>query len=103
MGVCDQLDHRILLARDDPRLKITEDEDYYTVELIKSCKHYVLPSDDVKLLPIPSVSAEDLCTYFLNEISTAIRNNGFADNITTLHVRVDEGIGQGAGCDISLA
>lgn len=103
MGVCDRLDHRILLAMDDPRLKITKDDGYYTVELIKSCKHYVLPADDVKLLPIPSVSAEDLCKYFLNEISTAIRNNGFADNITNLHVRVDEGIGQGAGCNISLA
>jgi 6-pyruvoyltetrahydropterin/6-carboxytetrahydropterin synthase len=103
MEICDRLDHRILLAMDDPRLKITEDEGYYTVELIKSCKHYVLPKDDIKSLSIPSVSAEDLCKYFLREISTAIRNNGFADNITILHVRVDEGIGQGAGCDISLA
>lgn len=101
--ICERLDHRILLAKYDPRLKITEDEGYYTVELIKSCKHYVLPVDDVKLLPIPSVSAEDLCKYFLSEISTAIRSNGFADNITALHVRVDEGIGQGAGCNISLA
>lgn len=103
MEICDRLDHRILLAMNDPRLKITEEEGYYTVELVKSCKHYVLPKDDVNSLPIPSVSAEDLCKYFLSEISTAIRNNGFADNITNLHVRVDEGIGQGAGCDISLA
>jgi len=30
------------------------------------------------------------------------KNNGFADNITTLHMRVDIVIGQVAGCDISL-
>lgn len=39
----------------------------------------------------------------LNEISTDISNNGFADNITILHVHIDKGIGQWAGYDINLA
>lgn len=102
MEICDSLDHMVLLARNDPRLKITEDNGYHTVEIIKSCKHYVLPGDDVVMLPISSVSAEDLCKYFLSELSSALKKNGYADNITVLHLRVDEGIGQGAGCSISL-
>ncbi|MDF1557682.1 MAG: 6-pyruvoyl tetrahydropterin synthase family protein [ANME-2 cluster archaeon] len=100
--ICNRLDHRILVAKNDPRLKITQDNGYYTVEIIKSCKHYVLPGDDVLLLPIPSVSAEDLCQYFIKEISSVIKNGGSADNITALHVRVDEGVGQGAGCSMDL-
>ncbi len=100
--ICDRLDHRILVAENDPRLKITEEQGHYTVEILKSCKHYVLPEDDVLLLPINSVSAEDLCKYFIKEISAGIKGNGSADNITDLHVRVDEGIGQGAGCNMDL-
>jgi 6-pyruvoyltetrahydropterin/6-carboxytetrahydropterin synthase len=100
--ICDRLDHRILIAKNDPRLKITQDKGYYTVEIINSCKYYVLPADDVTLLPISSVSAEDLCRYLLMETSTGIKNNGFADNMTSLHIRLDEGIGQGAGCSLVL-
>lgn len=100
--ICDRLDHRVLIARNDPRLKIEEEEYQYIIEVIKHCKHYVLPRDDVLLLPVSSVSAEDLCRYLLSEISSCLKNNGFADNITSLHVRVDEGIGQGAGCSLNL-
>lgn len=100
--ICDRLDHRVLMAGNDPRLKITENSNHYTMEVLQSCKHYVLPRDDVLLLPIPSVSAEDLCRYLLAEISSGLIMHGFATNITSLHVRVDEGIGQGAGCSMSL-
>lgn len=100
--ICDRLDHRVLVAKNDPRLKITEENGHYHVEIVKSCKHYVLPCDDVLLLPIHSASAEDICKYFLHEISAGIMGIGSADNITSLLVRVDEGIGQGAGCTIDF-
>ncbi|MEA3294832.1 MAG: 6-pyruvoyl tetrahydropterin synthase family protein [Euryarchaeota archaeon] len=100
--ICDRLDHRVLMARNDPRLKIKEDANYFNIEIIKSCKHYVLPADDIILLPISSVSAEELCKYFLNEILTSIKKNNHADNITAIHVRLDEGIGQGAGCSLQV-
>lgn len=100
--ICDRLDHRVLMARNDPRLTIKEDANYFNIEIIKSCKHYVLPADDIILLPISSVSAEELCKYFLNEIITSIKKNNHADNITAIHVRLDEGIGQGAGCSLQV-
>jgi 6-pyruvoyltetrahydropterin/6-carboxytetrahydropterin synthase len=102
MEICDRLDHRILVAKDDGRLTINENNGNVSIEISKSCKHYVLPRDDVLLLPIPSASAEDICKYFLEEISSAIKTNGFAHNLSSLHVRVDEGIGQGAGCSVIL-
>jgi 6-pyruvoyltetrahydropterin/6-carboxytetrahydropterin synthase len=98
--ICDRLDHRVLIAEKDPRLRI-EKKGSVAIEIIESKKKYVLPSEDVVFLPTGSVSAEDLCKYFTSGIAKALRSNG-AENITKIHVRVDEGIGQGAGCEFEM-
>ncbi len=98
--ICDRLDHRVLIAEKDQRLRIQK-KDEISVEIIGNNKRYVLPSEDVVFLPINSVSAEDLCTYFTKEIAVALKSSG-ADNVKKLEVRVDEGIGQGAGCEYKM-
>lgn len=95
--ICDRLDHRVLIAEKDPRLLITKN-DSVSIEIIESKKKYVLPLEDIMFLPTKSVSAEDLCKYFTLNLAKALEL-GKADNITKIHVRVDEGIGQGAGCE----
>ncbi len=98
--ICDRLDHRVLIADKDPRLRI-EKKGSVSIEIIESKKKYVLPSEDVVFLPTGSVSAEDLCKYFTSGIAKALKSNG-VENITKIHVRVDEGIGQGAGCEFEM-
>ena len=98
--ICDRLDHRILIAEKDPRLNIKKSSSV-SVEIIKNKKIYMLPLEDIMFLPTRSVSAEDLCKYFTSNIAEALRAVG-ADNIRKIHIRVDEGIGQGAGCDYDL-
>ncbi len=98
--ICDRLDHRVLIAEKDPRLRI-EKKGSVSIEIIESKKKYLLPSEDVVFLPTGSVSAEDLCKYFTSGIAKALKSNG-AENITKIHVRVDEGIGQGAGCEFEM-
>jgi 6-pyruvoyltetrahydropterin/6-carboxytetrahydropterin synthase len=98
--ICDRLDHRVLIAEKDPRLRI-EKKGSVSIEIIESKKKYMLPSEDVVFLPTKSVSAEDLCKYFTSGIAKALKSNG-AENITKIHVRVDEGIGQGAGCEFKM-
>lgn len=98
--ICDRLDHRVLIAEKDPRLRI-EKKGSVSIEIIESKKKYLLPSEDVVFLPTCSVSAEDLCKYFTSGIAKALKSNG-AENITKIHVRVDEGIGQGAGCEFEM-
>jgi 6-pyruvoyltetrahydropterin/6-carboxytetrahydropterin synthase len=95
--ICDRLDHKILIAEKDPRLLINK-SDSVSIEIIKSKKKYVLPFEDIMFLPTRSASAEDLCQYFTANIKTALESSG-ADNIKKITVRVDEGIGQGAGCE----
>ena len=94
--ICDRLDHKVLIAEKDPRLLITKN-DSVSIEIIESKKKYVLPLEDIMFLPTKSVSAEDLCKYFC--VKSGKGPGQIADNITKIHVRVDEGIGQGAGCE----
>jgi len=96
--ICDRLDHRVLIAEKDPRLLIGTAKEV-SVDIIESHKRYVLPSEDVVFLPTASVSAEDLCKYFSSGIAKALWGE---DNIRKIHVRVDEGIGQGAGCELDM-
>lgn len=96
-GICDRLDHRVLIAEKDPRLLITKN-DGVSIEIIESKKKYILPFEDIMFMPTKSVSAEDLCKYFTLNLANALELCK-ADNITKIHVRVDEGIGQGAGCE----
>ncbi|NJD75919.1 MAG: hypothetical protein FIB08_02310 [Candidatus Methanoperedens sp.] len=97
-GICDRLDHKVMVAEKDPRLRI-EKKEGVSIEVIESKKRYVLPAEDIVFLPIKSVSAEDLCKYFSAGIAKELKANG-ADNIKKINVRVDEGIGQGAGCEL---
>ena len=99
-NICDRLDHRVIIAERDPRLRIEKRKEV-SIEIIEGKKRYVLPAEDVVFLPTKSVSAEDLCKYFTAEIANELRANG-AENLKKIHVRVDEGIGQGAGCEFEL-
>ncbi len=93
--ICAPLDHRVLLASLDNDLQIEKrDKGQISVVVGKQQKRYVFPIEDVVLLPINSASAEDLSSYLLDQLSDKLAN----ENIKEIHVRVDEGLGQGAGC-----
>ncbi len=93
--ICEPLDHRILLASLDGDIQINKvDKETILVVVGKKEKRYAFPVEDVILLPIHSVSAEDLCSYILGQLSDRIKT----DHIRELYVRLDEGLGQGAGC-----
>ncbi len=93
--ICNPLDHRVLLASLDDDLHIQQiDEEHISVTVGKRRKRYVLPIEDVALLPTNSMSAEDLCSYILDQLSSKIG----ASNVKEIYVRLDEGLGQGAGC-----
>ncbi|MGZ4948791.1 MAG: 6-pyruvoyl trahydropterin synthase family protein [Halobacteriota archaeon] len=98
--ICEPLDHRVLLASMDSDVQIRKiDEDHISALVGKQAKRYVFPAEDVVLLPINSASAEDLCSYFLDQLSGKLDG----DHIKEIHVRLDEGLGQGAGCSRCLS
>lgn len=93
--ICDRLDHRVIVAKNDPRLHITENDDSVTVDI--GGKTYCFPIEDVVFIPTESTSAESLCEYVASELARQM-----GPNINKIEVRIDEGIGQGAGCVLNL-
>jgi 6-pyruvoyltetrahydropterin/6-carboxytetrahydropterin synthase len=92
--ICEALDHKTLIASQDADIHIEETKTGdITVIVVKSGKRYSFPKEDVSILPVQSVSAEDLCAYLLNELCNKLD----LATITEVSVRLDEGLGQGAG------
>ena len=92
-GICDRLDHRMLLPRDNPRLAVSEEGPSLFVRYRE--KTYMFPRQDVVVLPIPNTTAEMLAQWIGGEIETALRERG-ATNLTMLEVEVEESFGQSA-------
>ena len=94
-GVCDRLDHRMLLPTGNPLLTLREEGASLVVSY--RAKTYVFPREDVVRLPIPNTTAERLAEWIGGEIETALRELG-ARGLTALEVEVEESFGQSAIC-----
>jgi len=92
--ICETLDHKTLLASRDADIQITNTETGdIALTVGTSRKRYCFPKEDVVMLPIDSVSAEDLCSYLLDVLCNKLD----LSTIVEVSVRLDEGLGQGAG------
>ncbi|MGA2883902.1 MAG: 6-carboxytetrahydropterin synthase [Halobacteriota archaeon] len=92
--ICEALDHKILLASRDADVKIRNTGAGDIAVTVGKCgKRYCFPREDVFMLPISSASAEDLCSFLLDELCNKLD----LSTITEVSVRLDEGLGQGAG------
>ena len=96
--ICSRFDHHIMIAENDPRLHITKNNDNAVINIGE--KTYQLPIEDIVFIPIDSTSAESLCVYVAGELARMIETSDH--RVSRLEVRIDEGIGQGAGCTIYL-
>ena len=88
--VCDELDHKILLPKGNPDLKVDHKEGKVLVTM--GDKEYSFPEEDVLELDIPSATAEALARYILDRIAPKLER----DNLEEIDLGLDEGVGQGA-------
>ncbi len=93
--ICSSLDHHVIIARNDPRIKIRTEGDGVIVDIGE--KNYRFLADDVVFVPIDSTSAESLSEYVASRIASRM-----GPNVSQIEVWIDEGIGQGAGCVLDL-
>jgi 6-pyruvoyltetrahydropterin/6-carboxytetrahydropterin synthase len=98
VDLCSSLRERTLLARDNPRFELVRD-DGLEIEFRLCGQRYVLPRQDVLLLPIDNVSVEQLAAYATEQLAGALRSQPVA---TALEVTIEESPGQGASCYRSL-
>ncbi len=102
--ICDKLDHRLLIPVQNELIdfkdfskesdSIDELEKRKTVSFKVDGKGYSVPADDCVFLDLPYTSAEELSKYFAIELACELSKN--YDNLVSLSVCVNEGIGQGA-------
>lgn len=93
--VCDMLDHRMLLPRDNPLLQLRRDEASISVRYKK--KLYVFPTEDVVILPIPNTTAECLARWVAEQLAAAI-GPAHQPGLELLEVEIEESFGQAAIC-----
>ena len=94
--VCKSLDHKLLLPKDHPHLRYSVEGDHiHLVYSYRGCKkEYKLPLEDVLLLPLKGITAEELSLY----ITEVVKENLLkldVDNIEWIEVTLHEGLGQG--------
>ncbi|MFQ6127450.1 MAG: 6-pyruvoyl tetrahydropterin synthase family protein [Thermoplasmata archaeon] len=93
--IVEELDHRVLLPGKSPLMKIKKGS---TISISVGEKSYHFPSEDVRILDIGAVSAENLADYVLRKLTDEI---GIPENVSSISVGVDEGPGQGAWASVT--
>ena len=86
-----ELDHRVLLPRDNPKLAIAEKNGSVHVAF-DGQPRYVFPAGDCIILPIPNTTVEMLAQDLAGRVRSELR----AMHLRTIEVEVEENFGQSA-------
>lgn len=93
-AICDSLDHRLLIPMQNDLIEFKDSEISKTAHFKVDGKGYSIPSEDCVFLDLPYTSAEELSKYFTNRLVMELSKT--YDNLSSISVCVNEGIGQGA-------
>lgn len=92
--LCDEIDHRVLLPLENPKLTIEADEQTVRVAY-QSVPRYLFPRRDCALLPIPNTTVEMLARYLVGRVRDELHEAG-ATGLRSLEIEVEENFGQSA-------
>lgn len=92
--VCDSLDHRLLLPKKNNQLQIFDEKTHWKI-IPPDEKWFVIPKEDVLLLPIENTSAERLSIYIAQEIKAKVKQK-WQFEFSAFEVEVEETPGQSA-------
>jgi 6-pyruvoyltetrahydropterin/6-carboxytetrahydropterin synthase len=91
--ICDELDHRVLLAMNNPLIEIKQEGESVSVRY--KHRHFLFPIEDVVLLPIPNTTAEMLAEYICGRALEELPKLG-ARHLEAIEIEVEESFGQSA-------
>jgi 6-pyruvoyltetrahydropterin/6-carboxytetrahydropterin synthase len=86
--IIDKLDHKVIL----PKVKVKKENK--KVKIVEDKKEYSFPVEDVMLLALESITAENLVAYLLKEFIKELKLVKIK-SITGIELGLDEGWGQG--------
>lgn len=93
--ICQEWDEKVILAAKCPHMKIQKDS-AGELDFTLCGKHYVLPKDEVILLPIDNVVTEALACEFSRQLVAKLDPRVLRAPVTQLELKVEEITGQGA-------
>ena len=98
--LCDEIDHKVLLPLQNPKLQIAEEGESVTVAY-EGKPRYVFPRADCALLPVPNTTVEMLAELLASRLRTELVATG-ASGVTAIEMEVEENFGQSAVYRVGL-
>jgi 6-pyruvoyltetrahydropterin/6-carboxytetrahydropterin synthase len=93
-GLCDEIDHKVLLPLQNPKIQIGEQGESITVAY-EGTPRYLFPKKDCSLLPIPNTTVEMLAELLAGRFRAELEQLG-ARGLTAIEMEVEENFGQTA-------
>ena len=100
-GLCDEIDHKVLLPLNNPRVQVAEEGESITVAYDHRPR-YLFPAGDCALLPIPNTTVEMLAQHLTAKLRALLDAAG-ARGLTAIEMEVEENFGQSATCRLDVA
>jgi len=97
----DEIDHKVLLPIENPKLSYHEDGERVRVDYFGE-PTYVFPKRDCALLPIRNSTAEMLAQYLGTRVRQELQRSGYT-HLALLELEVEENYGQSATYRETLA
>ncbi len=92
--ICDSLDHKLLIPKNNPNLVIEDREKNYNIVCVDQSV-FSIPKTDVLMLPIENTSAERIAVYIANELRQEVLAQ-YNFEFLELEIEVEETPGQSA-------
>lgn len=99
-GLCDAIDHKVLLPLHNPKIQVVEEGERVSVAY-EGKPRYVFPRGDCALLPVPNTTVEMLAELLTNQLHAELVKAGGA-GITAIEMEVEENFGQSAVYRVTL-
>lgn len=91
--VADELDHRMLLPRDNPLIAVEPQSDGGVIVRTQD-RWYRFPAEDVVMLPLPNTTVEMLAQHLCGRLRDELATRADASHLTAIEVTVEETFGQ---------
>ena len=98
--LCDEIDHKVLLPLENPRIQVAEEGESVTVAY-EGKPRYLFPRIDCALLPIPNTTVEMLAELLASRLRAQLEMMG-ARGVTAIEMEVEENFGQSAVYRVGL-
>jgi 6-pyruvoyltetrahydropterin/6-carboxytetrahydropterin synthase len=98
--LCDEIDHKVLLPLENPKIQLSEDGDALRVAY-EGAPRYVFPKTDCVLLPLPNTTVEMIAELLTKRLRAELDAMG-ARGLTAIEMEVEENFGQSAVYRVTL-